>query len=243
MPSVASSNVAIMSSLTWGQAAARAAGAISGARQADSLSAAKDAIAETLQDWDSRRDWRFTQVVAPDISLSVSASEFDLPTTFKKPYVAYLNTNKVPLFYIERANWHRALPGNTSTGVSQWYTLFNEASTGKGQIFPPIGSTDTLTVLYYRSVIYRDDDSALVDIPQRWEGYILRGARALLTTGKSAGKKSDDWWTLYEKGLKHAKEDDLRIPDQFLSFLPPDSFAPQRGMFNPNSTWESVAGG
>lgn len=227
-----------MSSLTWGQAAARCAGAVSGTRQSDSLAAARDAISETLEDWDSRRDWRYTQVVAPDISLSANSADFDLPTTFKKPYVAYLNTNKRPLFYVERANWHRVFPGSVTPSTGGLYTLFNEMSTGKGQLFPTVAGPETLTLLYYRNIISQDGDDALLDVPQRWTGYILRGARALLSTGKSAGKKSDDWWALYEKGLKNAKEDDLRIPDQFLSFQPPESM--QRSVYeNLNSSWES----
>jgi hypothetical protein len=220
---------------------ARVAGVISGARQADSTNAAKDAISETLEDWDSRRDWKYTQVVAPDISLSANSADFDLPTNFKKPYVAYLNTNKIPLFYIERANWHRIFPNYTSASSGGWYTLFNEMSTGKGQLFPIVSGPETLTVLYYRSIITTGAETALLDIPQRWTGYILRGARALLTTGKSAGKKSDDWWALFEKGIQHARVDDLRNPDQFVSFQPPDAMMQPRWS-NLNSSWESQVG-
>lgn len=228
-----------MSTLTWGEAASRVAGTISGARLPDSLGAAKDAIRETLEDWDTRRDWRYTQVVAPDIAVSGGATAFDLPTPFKKPYVAYLQTSRRSLNYIERANWHRVFPGTPTSSAGQYYTLFNEMDTGQGQLFPPLDASDTLVLLYYRPIITYDDDASLLDIPNRWTGYVLRGARALLTTGKSAGKKSDDWWALYEKGIKAAKEDDLRIPDQFLSFVPPEAMP---YWFNPNSTWASVMG-
>lgn len=241
MPSLPNSNSGPMSSVTWGEAASRVAGAVSGTRLPDSVSAAKDALQETLEDWDSRRDWKYTQVVAPDITLTAGDSEFDLPSLFKKPYVAYLQTSRKPLFYIERANWHRVFPGTTDASAGRYYTLFNEMASGQGQLFPPVDASDTLVLLYYRPIIVRDDDNALLDIPQRWTGYILRGARALLTTGKSAGKKSDDWWALYEKGIKQAKSDDLRVPDQFVSFMPPESMY-QPYWFNPNSTWASVIG-
>lgn len=230
-----------MSSLTWGEAISRIAGTISGARLPDSLGAARDALSETLEDWDTRRDWRFTQVVADNIALVGGDDSFDLPTPFKKPYVAYLETSRRPLSFIERGNWHRVFPGSTDASAGRYYTLYNEMASGQGQLFPPVDGADNLVLLYYRPIITTDDDQALLDIPQRWTGYILRGARALLTTGKSAGKKSDDWWALYEKGIKSAKEDDLRIPDQFLSFMPPESMY-QPYWFNPNSSWASVIG-
>lgn len=230
-----------MSDLTWGQAASRVAGIITGSSLPDSLMAAKDAIEETLQDWDTRRDWRYTQVVAPDIALSASAGTFDLPTAFKKPYVAYLSGSLRALWYIEYANWHRVYPGQTTTSLSNYYTLFNEASTGKGIILPATQGADTLVVLYYRSITYRDADNALVDIPKRWTGYILAGARALLSQSKSSGKKGDDFQVRYERGIQKAKEDDLRIPDQFVSFQSPDALT-QSPWLNPNSTWQATMG-
>jgi hypothetical protein len=209
--------------------------------QPDALSAARDSISETLMDWDTRRDWRFTQVVAPDISLAADASSFALPTTFKKPYVAYLTTGKVPLWYIERANWHRLYPGTTSTSTSRYYTLFNEASTGVGQIYPTASAADTLIVLYYKAMLYNDSDDAVLDIPARWAGYILAGARARLIGSKVASDKALFWDKKYEDGLKRAKEDDLRLPDQFLSFQPPESMN-MPPSWNSNSTWQARFG-
>lgn len=229
-----------MSSLKWSAAAARIAGAVIGARQPDALAAARDAISETLQDWDTRRDWRYTQIVAPDLAIAVGDTAFDLPTTFKKPYVAYLNTGKNPLWYIERGNWHRVFPGTTSTSKPQYYTLFNEASTGRADIFPTAGAADTLTVLYYKSITYSDSDEAVLDVPARWEGYILDGARARLTLAKNS-QKSDKYFMLYEAGIKRAKEDDLRVPDQFVAFRPPDEMQVPP-YWNPNSTWEATWG-
>ena len=226
-----------MSNLTWAAAAARVAGSIAGRSQPDALGAARDAISETLQDWDSRRDWRYTQVVAPNIALTTG--DFDLPTHFKKPYVAYLASGK-PLFYVERANWHRSFPGSlTTASTPRFYTLFDGDSTGQGNVFPPPASADTLVVLYYRSTVYTGADESFLDIPARWEGYILAGARSNLTLSKQAGGKSASWESRYERGIAHAKQDDLRLPDQFLSFVPV-SAAPN--LYNPNSTWESVVG-
>jgi hypothetical protein len=210
------------------------------AARAEALDAAKDAIEETLEDWDTRRDWKYTQIVAPDITLAANATTFDLPTSFKKPYVAYLVTSRTSLSYIERANWHRVMPGSTDGGVSRWYTLYNDATTGKGDLFPKSGSADTLVVLYHRGITYRDGDNEFLDIPRRWQGYVLKGAKALLTLGKES-RKSDAYFALYEAGLKKAKEDDQRLPDQFISFQPPSAMS-QPYFLNPNSTWESVVG-
>ena len=173
MPSLVSTNLGPMSTLQWGQATARIAGAVSGARQPDSLAAARDALVETLQDWDTRHDWRFEQVVADDIDITGATDTFDLPTNFKKPYVAYLVSSKIPLWFIERGNWHRAFPGDISRQSPRFYTLYNNDETGLGELYPPSSIADTLKVLYYRSLTYDDSDGALLDIPKRWEGYVL----------------------------------------------------------------------
>lgn len=210
-----------MSALTWGAATARIAGAISGRNQPDSLGAARDALIETLQDWDTRHDWKFTQVVADDIAVDSSTDSFSLPTNFKTPYVAYLVTNRKPLWYVERGNWHRMFPGEIARQIPAYYTLYNNDSTGAGELFPLCGIADTLVVLYYRSIIYEDDDGAVLDIPKRWEGYILDGAKSKLSLGKSAGDKTDRYQLRYENGIKRAKENDRRVPDQFLAFQAP----------------------
>lgn len=217
MPTLSSSTIGPMSSLLWSAAAARVAGAVGLAKVPDGQEAARDALEETLQDWDTRRDWKFTQVVAPDITLAASATTFDLPTTFKKPYVAYLVNAKQALTYVERANWHRVAPAYTAASIARYYTLFNDANTGKGDIFPPQFASETMILLYYREIIYRDADDALLDIPKRWEVRILDGAKARICLGKHS-QKSDRYFVLYEEGLKKAKEDDQRVPDQFVSF-------------------------
>ena len=240
MPTLPSSSIGPMSQLSWLSAASRVAGAVSNTSVPDTLAAAKDAIEETLQDWDTRRDWKYTQVVAPDIALDAGSTGFDLPTNFKKPYVAYLQNSKTGLYYMERANWHRAMPGFTDGQIARWYTLFNENETGRGDLFPKQAAADILVVLYYRSVIYRDDDNAFLDIPQRWEVRILDGAKARLTLGKNS-QKAEAYFALYEAGLKKAKEDDQRLPDQFVSFAPPSEMV-QPAWLNPNSTWQSTSG-
>jgi len=241
MPTLSLADIGPMSTLKWGTAISRIAGSVSGARQPDSLAAARDALNETLQDWDARHDWRFEQVVAPDIAITSATDSFNLPTNYKKPYVAYLVTSKVPLWFVERGNWHRAFPGDTSRQTPRFYTLYNNDVTGQGELFPLSGIADTLKILYYRAMAYSNSDEALLDIPQRWEGYILHGSKALLTLGKVAGNKSDRYMQLYEAGIKRAKEDDRRLPDQFLAFQPPSQMS-QPYWLNLNSTWESVVG-
>lgn len=222
MPTLPPTNsIGPMSSLTWGQAIARIAGVVSGARLPDAQGAARDALSETLQDWDTRHDWKFTQVVAPDILIDGSSDSFALPTTFKTPYVAYLHNTRQPLFYIERGNWHRMFPGEQARSTPKYYTLYNSNETGVGDLFPGSGVADTLVVLYYRSMTYNDDDGAMLDILQRWEGYILDGAKAKLCLGKVAGDKADRYQMRYEMGIKKAKENDRRVPDQFLAFQAP----------------------
>ncbi len=209
------------------------------ASQPDALAAAMDAIRETLQDWDGRHDWRFTQVVASDISISSGTTSVDLPNTFKKPYVAYLNTSKQPLFYIERGNWHRMFPGTQTTSIPGYYTLYNVAAEGKADIFWTSSVSDTVKLLFYRSMLYDGDEHDVLDIPARWEGYVLAGSRMRLVAMKIANDKAMFWEKRYEMGIKQAKEDDRRMPDQFLSFEAPSSMSIPPYWNNINSTWES----
>ena len=241
MPTLPSASTGPMSALSWREACARVAGSVSGARQPDSVGAARDALNETLQDWDTRHDWRFEQIIADNIAIDSAADSYTLPTTFKKPYVAYLVGAKVPLWYIERGNWHRAFPGEVSRQIPRYYTLYNTDATGNVDLFPLVGIADTLVVLYYRSMIYTANDDAVVDIPARWETYILDGAKGRLSLGKGAHQKADRYMAMYEAGIHKAKVDDRRLPDQFLSFEPPSQIAPPYWL-NPNSTWESVVG-
>jgi hypothetical protein len=182
------------------------------------VEAAKDALDETLQDWDTRRDWKYTQVIAPDITIAAGDDTFNLETNFKKPYVAYLANNRIPLSYIERGNWHRVAPGFLDQGIPNYYTLYNDASTAQGMIMPVSSIADTMVLLYYRDITHRDSDQQPLDVPKRWEGYILNGAKARLTLGKES-RKADAYFGLYEAGLHLAKRDDLRVPDQFVSFI------------------------
>jgi hypothetical protein len=189
-----------------------------------------DCISETLQDFDTRHDWRFEQTIAPDISIDGTTDGFDIPTSFKKPYVAYLNTSRQALWFIERANWHRVFPGDTTRSVPRFYTIYNNDSGGQGDLFPPSGVVDTMTLLYYRGIAYTGGNDETLDIPARWEGYILAGARALLVASKLANEKALFWERRYEAGIARARQDDLRLPDQFLSFQPPSAQVPAYGL-------------
>lgn len=238
MPSLVNSYLGPMSSLTWGAAASRVAGVIAGARAPDDNLAAIDAITETLQDFDTRHDWKFTQVVADDIDIAAGDSTFDLPSHFKKPYAAYLRVARRSLSYIERGNWHRMFPGDTSTSIPDFYSLYDDASTGKGMLMPQ-STADTLVVLYYRPITYTNGRDDVLDIPARWEGYILAGAKALLVGNKIANEKAMFWDRKYEKGIIEARKDDRRVPDQFLTFTSPDGMNIPPWM-NPLSTWEAI---
>jgi hypothetical protein len=233
MPSLPSNPTVAMSTLTWAEAARRVAGAVSLARGPDAVEAAKEALEETFNDWDTRRDWKFTQVIAPDITVSVGDTTFNLETNFKKPYVAYLVNNRSPLIYVERSNWHREAPGYIDQGIPRYYTLYNNASTATGSLMPASSVGDTMVLLYYRDIVARDDDNETLDIPKRWTGYILNGAKARLTLGKES-RKADMYFNMYEAGIKLAKADDQRVPDQFVTFLSQNEVN-FMNYFNPNA--------
>ncbi len=60
-----------------------------------------------------------------------------------------------------------------------------------------------------------------------------------LIASKIANEKALFWQKEYESGLERAKADDLRIPDQFVTFQPPSDWNAPAWFNNPNSTWAS----
>jgi hypothetical protein len=234
VPTLPSGSFTTMSTLTWGDAISDVAGAVSLKSSGDTRLAAQRAITATLQDWHTRHDWRFTQVIASDIPIAAGTSDFALPSTFKKPYVAYTSTTRPALEFIEVGNWYRAASLYGSGGGPWFYTLFNSDDTGLGQVFPPVGSDSLIQLLYYREgTYYPTDDTTALDIPKRWEVYILDGAKARLTLGKES-KKSDTYFALYEKGIKQARVDDRRQPDYFATFSP-SANSDTNAFYNPNA--------
>lgn len=219
MPSLPSTALGQMSILPWSDAIARVARVLGGTSDPDLLGASRDFLRETLQDWETRREWRYLNTVADDIAVaSASGGEYELPATFKKPYTAYLSGTQTPLQYIERFEWDKRQNGQNSASTPGYYTLYNYAETGMVALWPPPSHADTLKVLYVRNITHEASDDTAVDIPARWEGYILAGARFRLLGSKEGSEKAQFWGQQYEQGFLKAVADDVRIPDSFMGF-------------------------
>lgn len=197
------------------------------------LQAAKDCISESVDEWNRRHNWRFLQIVAPDITVVGGTQTYDLPSTFKRPYDAYLVTNKVKLKFTTRQMWDSLAPGDTSNSTPIAYSLFNVGTTGKIELLPIPASADTLVVRYYRDIQTPSSDGDVLDVPKRYEGALIAMARGILASLKNADDKAVMWTQRGEAGYKQAKADDIRIPDEVLSFDPEPFKSPA---LNPNWT-------
>ena len=82
MPSLPSTAIGQMSSLLWQDAIARVARVLGGTSDPDLLQASRDFLRETLQDWEVRREWRYLNTVADDISVVAGTEEYELPAPF-----------------------------------------------------------------------------------------------------------------------------------------------------------------
>lgn len=222
-----------MSTMSWTEASRRVARVVGGRSDPDALEAARDFLRETLQDWDTRRDWRYLHTIADDIAIVPGDEGADLPSAFKKPYNAYLDGIS-PLTYIERFEWDKRTAGIPGPGQPAFYSLFNVENRGRIELWPHSSISATLKVLYTRSPGFVADDEPL-DIPERWEGYILAGARYRLVGSKEGSEKAQFWKKEYEDGVGKAVADDNRIPDRFEGFRPMATLMTQP--WNANATW------
>lgn len=231
MPSLPSTALGQMSVLPWSEAISRVARVLGGTSDPDLLGASRDFLRETLQDWETRREWRYLNTIADDIAVVSGTQEYDLPSAFKKPYTAYLSGSFQPLGYIERYEWDKRNSGLTSPSTPCYYTLYNYNETGQVALWPSPSVNDTLKVLYIRAITHEGADDVALDIPARWEGYILAGARYRLLGSKEGSEKASFWGQEYERGFLKAVADDGRIPDAFLAFTHggfPAGWAPNR---------------
>jgi hypothetical protein len=183
------------------------------------LEAAKDALAEAIQDWNTEKDWRFLQIIAPNIAITSATTRYALPTNFKKPYDAYLVNSQIKLEYVEARLADTILPGGGSVAGCSAYSLYNVGTTGEIELLPT-STTDTLVVRYYRPIIESDRDDAFLDLPSRYVPGVLASARSLLCWDAKDFAGGDRWAALGTKRLQWAKRDDERIPDEEIRFRP-----------------------
>jgi len=223
-----------MSTLQWGAAKRSVARVVGGQDDPDVLAAAGEHIRAVLQDWNTRRCWQFLQVLAPDIPITAAlGSTYALPARVKKPYVAKLMTNGQYLVYSPRRMYSMVIASETTASTPTHYTLYNFGTTGNIELLPANGLSDTLRVWYYRLMQEEGTDTDVLDITQRYEGYVLDAARARLIAEKGPIDKLAFWKVEAEAGYKRAVADDEFVPDHHVGFSPGPAitFVP-----DPNST-------
>jgi hypothetical protein len=218
MPSLQNSNAGPISNLTWREAARRVARSVGGMTNPAVILAAMDAISEAIQDWNTEKDWRFLQIVAPTIEMDGSTNRWPLPSNFKKPYDAYIEGATTTLQYVEARHADTLLPGGGAFPVTA-YSLYNVGTTGEIETLPG-AIAGNLVVRYYRPMVEFDSEDAFLDLPSRYVPGILAAARALMCLEAKDFSGSDRWAAYATKRLAWAKRDDDRIPDEEIRFSP-----------------------
>ncbi len=219
MPSLQNTNAGPQSNLSWRAASRRVARSVGGMNDPNIVAAANDAISEALQDWNTEKDWRFLQIIAPDIAVTAATSRYALPTNYKKAYDAYLVSSQLKLDYVEIRLHDMMLPAAPLISSTSAYTLYNVGTTGEIQLLPN-STNDTLVVRYYRPIKESGVDDETLDLPSRYVPGVLAKARAFMCLDAKDYSGFDRWMALATNRLTWAKRDDDRIPDEELRFRP-----------------------
>lgn len=197
----------------------RVARTVGGMSDPNILEAARDSISEAIQDWNTEKDWRFLQIIAPDIVMDGSTNRWPLPTNFKKPYDAYLKGLQIKLEYVEARLHDTLFPGGTSIAGGHGYSLYNVGTTGEIETLPN-AVADTLVVRYYRPMVEIGGDGDYLDLPSRYVPGILAKARMLMCLDAKDHVGAKMWADIATARLAWAKRDDDRIPDEEIRFRP-----------------------
>lgn len=196
---------------TWDTAAREVAGVVNGKDDPDIIALAKTYISEAIKDWNARRRWKCL-LVQTTISVGPSATDYSLPTEFKKAYACYLPTAQVWLQNLDERLYIQT-GGPWQSGWTGHYRLSNVSGNGTITLGPSAPSADTLYLWYYRRMSSTPGTIETLDVPQDWDQYILSQAKATLIADKGPTEKLAYWQGKAEVGFKIAVAEDEDNPD------------------------------
>jgi len=184
-----------------------------------------------------------TMNVAATNSAAITATfarrDYAVPTStgtyFKFLYSARLLSSPRVLYPIDVRHYDRSI-FNQTYAIPTHYTLYTIGGDAKLRLIPTPSTADTLILKYYRAMTIPavGDTTSVLDIPQDYEFYLLGLAKALFLADKGGDpERQQFWWNYATQGLRQAKDDDSRMPDDDSGFMPGSTIATP---YNPNST-------
>lgn len=173
---------------------------IGGQNDPDQLNAAGDAIKETIQEWNLRRNWNFllTDNSTDPIDIVQGQELYALPAAIKEPHTARLLSLNRTLVYVLQRDIDRVVRSQTTEGYPSHYTLYNGATpfssmTLETQVgfvkllpVPAYSQVDDLLLRYYRNIADPVIDADLIDCPDRFLFALLARAKYYYLVNKDA---------------------------------------------------------
>jgi hypothetical protein len=221
------------STVTWAQAKSRVASVAGSSADTDQLPLAGYFLEEAFRNWEAVKDWKYL-LTNIDISITSGTSLYDLPTDFRKIYSVRISVgNPRVLAYIDKRDYDKLRPNQSGSSTPYGYMLDHQwrigSTGGQIELVPPNASTDTLTVIYYRTTTIpagilagtTASDALTLDIPLHYHSAILSWARALYLANKGGDDQRQAFWMkMAQDQVLKARSADEWVPDDSPGFSP-----------------------
>lgn len=209
--------------LTYSQAQAQVAKVSGRSTDADLLAEAGEEIIRVLDEL-TLEDFQWLLTTGTPIPLVQGTQDYDLPANYRRMYTARLQTGNRPLTYVDQREWDRYVLDQTSQGSPTGYTIFRSTNTQERiRIFPIPAQADNLIFLYHRVITTPSAGGTALDIPERYQTYVIYQARANLIASGHPNETDREYWQAradrYYRKLKHEDQD----ADRPAAFRPGDS--------------------
>jgi hypothetical protein len=119
-----------------------------------------------------------------DIPLVAGSDTYNLPTPFKRPYIARIITgSERSLEWKDQKVLDKMFQNQTPQSLPAFYNLFNRTTfsqtrqNGKVRLFPIPSTAETLRVRFYRPIAEPSVDGTFLDVPDRYVYALLETAR------------------------------------------------------------------
>jgi len=165
---------------------------------------------------------------------------YPIPSDAHAIYSVRMAGSQIPLQPVRRRFWDRSVSNEFQVATPLFYDPFYVQTKGKIRLLPPPAQTsDIMQIRYYRrmgmasaSADASFNTSGFLDIPMDYESYLLAWSKWHFLTDKTQerSQQGEVWFGFAEKGLTTMMADQMRLPDENLSFIPGHySYDPGRG--------------
>jgi hypothetical protein len=189
----------------------------------DLLTEAGEEIIRVLDEL-TLEDLQWLLVAGTPIPLVAGTQDYNLPANYRRMYTARLETGQRPLTYVDQREWDRYVLNQTAAGSPTAYTILRTSNTQEQiRIFPIPQQDDNLIFLYHRLIVTPSAGGTALDIPERYQTYVIYASRANLIASGHPNETDRDYWQgradRYFRKLKHEDQD----ADRPAAFRPGDS--------------------